>query len=263
MGKQSSKIKDILYVTGKDLDPPEYGNQVKSQHDKKVEIDYRNFRPKKYYKLDATDEEIEQHEAKLKRKEDILKMFKYHQDFDRINFQEMRLNVTTFEVFVEEFLKISVLGALLVSRMIQVQIVNQYFTNANTLRFAIPCFLISMPFLIQRIATTPEYHIINHEYFRMTDDQIALYQQYHYELDLYRQVDDIKYRFKYPKVKDFYETRRKVLDAREATSKGTFREYYEYKNNLKLDRYEEFIKQRQAQRKGNWSLLTPEEEKQL
>ena len=49
-----------------------------AQHDKEVKIDYRNFRPKKYYKLDATDEEIEQHEAKLKRKEDILKMFKYH-----------------------------------------------------------------------------------------------------------------------------------------------------------------------------------------
>ena len=100
MGKQSSKIKDILYVTGKDLDPPEYSKQVKSQHDKKVEIDYRNFRAKKYYKSDATDEEIEQHEAKLKRKEDILKMFKYHQDFDRVNFQEMKQNFTTFEVFL-------------------------------------------------------------------------------------------------------------------------------------------------------------------
>lgn len=138
----------------------------------------------------------------------------------------MKLHVAPFEVFVEEFVKISVIGALVVSRITQIQLVNEYFTNANTLRFAIPCFLISVPLFLMRAVTSPEYHIVNHEYFRMTDDHIALYQQFHYELDLYRQVDDIKYRFKYPKVKDFYETKRKILDSVEATSKGLFREYY-------------------------------------
>ena len=54
MGKNSSKIKDLLFVTGSDLDPPAQTEQRK-MGSKEVKIDYRKFVPKSYYKKDATD----------------------------------------------------------------------------------------------------------------------------------------------------------------------------------------------------------------
>jgi hypothetical protein len=69
------------------LDPEELKTQKKYNPTKDPRFNYRTFLPKKYYKTDATDDEIAKHLQKLKKKEDILKNFKCYKDFDRINFK--------------------------------------------------------------------------------------------------------------------------------------------------------------------------------
>lgn len=62
MGTNTSKIWDILYVTSEDLDPPGFNDKRKYHPPSKpVKIDYSSFGPKKYFKEDATDEEIDRH----------------------------------------------------------------------------------------------------------------------------------------------------------------------------------------------------------
>lgn len=59
----------------------------------------------------------------------------------------------------------------------------------------------------------------------------------------------MKYSFKYPSVSEYYKTKRSILDRGQYAAKGTSKEYYEYYNGIKLDKYEEFIKRRQQERK--------------
>lgn len=50
MGTNTAKIKDILYVTGESLDPYDlHHGKVNNPH-KEVNIDYKTFKPKKFYK---------------------------------------------------------------------------------------------------------------------------------------------------------------------------------------------------------------------
>ena len=65
MGTNTSKIKDIIFVTGADLDPPELHEKKEHRPHKEVSYDYSSFTPKKYYKQDVTDEELDVHLKKL------------------------------------------------------------------------------------------------------------------------------------------------------------------------------------------------------
>ncbi len=57
---------------------------------------------------------------------------------------------------------------------------SEYYTAGGTLRLVVPFFLMIAPALVYGTLTSAEYHIINHEYFRQTDQQIALFQELHY-----------------------------------------------------------------------------------
>lgn len=55
MGANTAKIKDILYVTGESLDPHDLHHDKVNNPHKEVHIDYTTYKPKKFYKQDATD----------------------------------------------------------------------------------------------------------------------------------------------------------------------------------------------------------------
>jgi hypothetical protein len=61
MGSNTSKIKDILFVTGESLDSPDLHARRQYRPTKEVEINYKTFTPQNYYKEDATDEELSRH----------------------------------------------------------------------------------------------------------------------------------------------------------------------------------------------------------
>jgi hypothetical protein len=149
------------------------------------------------------------------------------------------------------------------ARIIQVQLMNEYYTMSGWFRLILPCFLTLAPIFLQRAVTSQEYHIVNHEFFRLAEEQTALYQQFDVELNMYKDVEDIKYNFKYPKVRDFYKLKREVMDRSEYAAKGQYREYFQYYNHLKLDKYEEFIKDRQRQRKESKDLIAPNERDEI
>jgi hypothetical protein len=50
MGANTSKISDILYVTGASLDPPGLHDRKEYSPRKEMKTDYTKFIPKKYYK---------------------------------------------------------------------------------------------------------------------------------------------------------------------------------------------------------------------
>jgi hypothetical protein len=58
MGPHSSHIKDILFVSTTDFDPPELHRPRKYRPEKEVKIDYSTYKARKYYKEDATDAEL-------------------------------------------------------------------------------------------------------------------------------------------------------------------------------------------------------------
>jgi hypothetical protein len=55
MGTNTSKIKDILFVTSESLDSPDLHAKRHSRPHKEVQIDYKGFVPRNYYKEDATE----------------------------------------------------------------------------------------------------------------------------------------------------------------------------------------------------------------
>lgn len=72
--------------------------------------------------------------------------------------------------------KVWALTAIGISRLISVQIFNEYMTVAGVYRMIIPSMLIILPIILKRTVFSPEYHVVNHEYFRLVDEQTALYQ---------------------------------------------------------------------------------------
>lgn len=58
MGTNTSKIKDILFVTGESLDSPDLHSPIKRKQTKEVQIDYKTFTNQSYYKDDATHSEL-------------------------------------------------------------------------------------------------------------------------------------------------------------------------------------------------------------
>lgn len=67
---------------------------------------------------------------------------------------------------------------LINARIFQVQFLSEYYTTAGLRRFFWPTVFMFLPVQIYRMVTSPEYHIANHEYFRLVDDHTALYQQF-------------------------------------------------------------------------------------
>ena len=69
------------------------------------------------------------------------------------------------------------------------------------------------------------------------------------KLDLYKDVDDIKYHFKYPTAGQFYDTRFKFQEGQLAIMKPLSKAYFEHVYGLKTDQFETFAEERkQAQR---------------
>ena len=167
MGTHTSKIKDILFVSSESLDPPQLHAHRKYRPHKEVKIDYKSYIPRSDYKTDATEEQLQAHLQELQKKEQLLKQFKHYKEFDRIDFQRMNEQIAPFEYFSEECLKLLFVLTLGGSRFIAVQVLSDYFSVAAWRRLFWPCFLIIAPSSIYKMVFSPEYHIMNHEYFRL------------------------------------------------------------------------------------------------
>lgn len=199
----------------------------------------------------------------LRKKEDILKQFKYHEDFDRIDFKKMEDQVADFEVYVQEHIKYAIVGSLIATRMMGMQKMADYFSVSAWKRLFWPFLFCCLPMGLHYTLLTPEYHIVNHEYFRIMPDQLSLKVDLDLNFNLYKDAPDMKYNFKYPGVREFYQTRRRLFEENGRSKKAQYTEYYEYIHGLKLDPYEEFIKKRESQRVGNWEILTEAEKQQI
>ena len=66
-------------------------------------------------------------------------------------------------------------AALLGSRMLAVQHAADYFTVGLWRRLFYPMAAILIPTSIVKMLTAEEYHIINHDYFRLTPNEVAEY----------------------------------------------------------------------------------------
>ena len=87
----------------------------------------------------------------------------------------MNDQITIFELFSEDLIKYTIAGALIFSRIMAVQFTSDYFTIGGWKRLVWPCFFLLLPSAIWRMSTTQEYHVINHEYFRMLPDEESMY----------------------------------------------------------------------------------------
>ena len=212
MGTHSSKIKDILYISSADLDPPGLHDSHTHQPDKEPRVDYSTYGPKKYYKEDASEREIREHIAKIDKKEAILRQFKHYKDFDRLDYKSMDDQITVFESYLEQSIKISIGLAVILSRMLALQGSTDYFTVGTWRKMFIPTLLMFVPVAIYRNLTAQEYHIANHEYFRMLPEEQARYVAFDLDHNIYKDVNDMKHRFKYGSLREFYKTRRYVLE---------------------------------------------------
>lgn len=75
--------------------------------------------------------------------------------------------VTIFELLAEESIKLTVMSALVLSRIFTVQHTADYYTTSGWRRMFWPCLAFLVPCCILKMLAAPEYHIVNHEYFRM------------------------------------------------------------------------------------------------
>lgn len=73
-----------------------------------------------------------------------------------------------------------------------------YFTVGTWRRLFWPSFLLILPTTIYKNITADEYHIINHEYFRMLPQEQTQYVEADLKYNMYKDVENIKYNFKYP-----------------------------------------------------------------
>lgn len=70
--------------------------------------------------------------------------------------------VSTFEVLSEDVLKMSIGIGVVLSRILAVQFMADYFTVGGWRRIFWPTLLITIPVGIFRMVTGQEYHIVNH-----------------------------------------------------------------------------------------------------
>jgi hypothetical protein len=124
-----------------------------------------------------------------------------------------------------------------------------------------PCMTILLPPMAWRMITAEEYHISNHEYFRMLPFLQGAYIEFDQKYNIYKDVEDIKHNFKYEGVKKYYKTRRYVLDSQRDTRKNWYKEFFLYELGIKKEPLEEFAKEREGKRQGNWEILTSEEQR--
>lgn len=157
-----------------------------------------------------------------------------------------------FEHLSEDLIKLTVGAALLLSRTLGVQYLADYFTIGGWRRLFWPSFFTLVPYALWKAATCPEYQIINHEYFRMLPDEESMYVEFDQKFNLYKDVKDMKFYFKYSSLPDYFKTRRKTLESIEYAKKNWYKEMYLYEYGLKVDPFEEFMKEREQKRTGNW-----------
>lgn len=69
----------------------------------------------------------------------------------------------------------------------------------------------------------------------MLSDEVSQYIEFDQRYNLYKDVEDVKYNFKYPKRADFYKVRRPVFDRQLKAQKAQYKEYFEYESGLKKD----------------------------
>ena len=117
-------------------------------------MDYKTYGPKKYYKEDASEREIEQHVAKLEKKEEILKQFKHYKDFDRLDYKSMDDQLTVFENYLEQSIKLGIGLAIVLSRQLALQCSTDYFTVGTWRKLFIPSLLVFVPVCIYRNLTS-------------------------------------------------------------------------------------------------------------
>jgi len=67
----------------------------------------------------------------------------------------MRDQITFFEIFSEEWVKISVLSSFLFARLMTMYRSKEYFTVASSLRIFFPLLLVSVPLIGFRMALSP------------------------------------------------------------------------------------------------------------
>lgn len=116
---------------------------------------------------------------------------------------------------------------MICSRILLVQYSGEYFSNAGWFRLFWPFFLGSLVVIGGiKALLSPEYHIINHEYFRIMSSQMAIKTDFDLKYDIYQDVDDIKYNAKFPTVRQFYKVRRHLLQGKEDAKKGWYKEIF-------------------------------------
>ena len=117
---------------------------------------------------------------------------------------------TIFESFLEASIKLSLFFALALSRVLIVQTSLDYYTTSGWRRLFWPCIIFLTPSFVIKNLVSPEYHIVNHEFFRMLPEEQAKYVEFDQKLNMYKDVEDIKYNFKYRSTRDYYKTRRYI-----------------------------------------------------
>ena len=78
------------------------------------------------------------------------------------------------------------------------------------------------------------------------------------DLNLYKDVEDIKYNYKYATIREYYKSRRNVLERSRDSKKNWYKQLYQYELGTKIEPLQQFAKMRESKRKGNWEILTPE-----
>ena len=93
----------------------------------------------------------------------------------------------------------------------------------------------------------------------MLPEEQGKYVAFDLDHNIYKDVNDMKHRFKYGNLREFYKTRRYVLDNFRDNQKNWIKESFQYDLGLKKEPLEEYAKLRQGKRKGNWDILPNEE----
>lgn len=152
--------------------------------------------------------------------------------------------IAVFETSLENSIKLTFLMSLTLSRLFALQYSYEYFTIAGWRRLFFPCFCFLLPSFLRRVVTSSEYQVINHEYYRMLPEEQSLYIEFDQNVSLYKDVEDMKYNFKYSRLKDYYKTRRYVLESVRDAKKNWYKEYFQYQLGTKTEQLEDYAKER-------------------
>ena len=72
-----------------------------------------------------------------------------------MDFKRMKDQAVTFEIFAEEMVKISLVIALIFTRLATVQIFKDYFTVSSMLRLYFPAIISLSPAIFMKVVSSP------------------------------------------------------------------------------------------------------------